>query len=82
MKSELWHTMQQFRFFIPFEPEEFWHQISLILREEMLKNQEIKSPTTLLMEIPGLTEKPLFKMQEICNLFKVTKPTIYDWINM
>ncbi|HNU15497.1 MAG TPA: helix-turn-helix domain-containing protein [Chitinophagaceae bacterium] len=19
-------------------------------------------------------------MQEICNLFKVTKPTIYDWI--
>jgi excisionase family DNA binding protein len=32
------------------------------------------------METPGLTEKPLFKMNEVCSLFKVTKPTIYDWV--
>ena len=32
------------------------------------------------METPGLTEKPLYKIQEICSLFNVTKPTIYDWI--
>ena len=32
------------------------------------------------MEIPGLTEKPLYKIDEICSIFKVTKPTIYDWI--
>lgn len=29
---------------------------------------------------PGLTYKPLYKMEELCELFKVTKPTIYDWI--
>lgn len=29
------------------------------------------------METPGLTEKPLYKMHEVCSLFKVTKPTIY-----
>ncbi len=65
---------------IPFEPEEFWQQIRLIIREEVARNQETKVISDSLMETPGLSEKPLFKMQEICNLFKVTKPTIYDWI--
>ncbi|MBI1781175.1 MAG: helix-turn-helix domain-containing protein [Sphingobacteriales bacterium] len=27
-----------------------------------------------------MNEKPLFKIEEVCSLFKVTKPTIYDWI--
>ena len=64
---------------IPFEPEEFWAQIRAIIREEVSRNQ--KEPTPIAsMEVPGLTEKPLYKIQEICSLFKVTKPTIYDWI--
>ena len=65
---------------IPFEPEEFWAQIRLIIREEVSKNRKEQAVVTTLTETPGLTEKPLFKMQEICSLFKITKPTIYDWI--
>lgn len=65
---------------IPFEPEEFWQQIRLIIREEVTRNQDTKPVKDCLMETPGLSEKPLFKMEEICSLFKVTKPTIYDWI--
>jgi excisionase family DNA binding protein len=65
---------------IPFEPEEFWSQIRLIIREEVARNQQKKPLIENMMETPGLTEKPLFKMDEICSLFKVTKPTIYDWI--
>ncbi len=65
---------------IPFEPEEFWGQIRLIIREEVTRNQKENPATINIMETSGLTEKPLFKMQEICSLFKVTKPTIYDWI--
>jgi excisionase family DNA binding protein len=64
---------------IPLEPEEFWSKIREIVREEVSRNAKEKTPVAL-METPGLTEKPLFKMQEICSLFKVTKPTIYDWI--
>lgn len=65
---------------IPFEPEEFWAQIRLIIREEVERNKmELTAPQNLL-ETPGLTEKPLFKIDEVCSLFKVTKPTIYDWI--
>lgn len=65
---------------IPFKPEEFWTQIRLIIREEVTRNQKEQPLMTTIMETPGLTEKPLYKIQEICSLFKVTKPTIYDWI--
>ena len=64
----------------PFEPEEFWAQIRGIIREEVSRNQKTPLAIATLMETPGLTEKPLYKIQEICTLFKVTKPTIYDWI--
>lgn len=65
---------------IPFEPEEFWAQIRVIIREEVSRNTVEKVNPAALMETPGLTEKPLYKMQEICSLFNITKPTIYDWI--
>jgi len=66
---------------IPLEPEEFWTQIRSIIREEVARGQK-EQPITLtpVTETPGLTEKPLYKIQEICSLFRVTKPTIYDWI--
>lgn len=64
---------------IPLEPLEFWTQIREIIREEICRNQKEQS-TTVNMETSGLAEKPLYKIQEICSLFKVTKPTIYDWI--
>ena len=65
---------------IPLEPQEFWDQIRLIIREEVTKGNKAQTSNINIMETPGLTEKPLYKMQEICSLFKVTKPTIYDWI--
>jgi excisionase family DNA binding protein len=65
---------------IPFEPEEFWSQIRTIIREELCMNQKEQQLCNTITETPGLTEKPLYKIQEICSLFRVTKPTIYDWI--
>ncbi|MEJ7831219.1 MAG: helix-turn-helix domain-containing protein [Segetibacter sp.] len=65
---------------IPFEPEEFWAQIRGIVREEVSRNQKTPPGIATILETPGLTDKPLYKIQEICTLFKVTKPTIYDWI--
>jgi excisionase family DNA binding protein len=65
---------------VPFEPEVFWAQLRTIIREEVSRNQAALPLPVSMMETPGLTEKPLYKIQEICSLFKVTKPTIYDWI--
>ena len=63
----------------PYEPEQFWQSIRSIIREEVNQaaKQGVPPPT---FETPGLTYKPLYKMAEVCAIFHVTKPTIYDWI--
>ncbi len=33
-----------------------------------------------IMETPGLTEKPLYRIAEICLLFNITRPTLDAWI--
>lgn len=64
----------------PFDPNEFWEQMRQIIREEVSKSKKESTPTLNNMSVSGLTEKPLYKIQEICSLFKVSKPTIYDWV--
>ena len=64
----------------PFEPSEFWAQIRQIIKEEINKANTEKAHSTPLLETPGLTQKPLYKISEICSLFHVSKPTIYDWV--
>lgn len=63
----------------PYEPEQFWQSIRSIIREEVSQaaNQAVSTPS---YDTPGLTYKPLYKMAEVCTIFHVTKPTIYDWI--
>ncbi|CAN5398256.1 hypothetical protein BH10BAC2_BH10BAC2_46570 [soil metagenome] len=80
MKMQRMEKNKSVPILIPFEPEEFWEHIREILREEISRNQKLQQVTSNIMETPGLIEKPLYKIQEICSLFKVTKPTIYDWI--
>lgn len=63
----------------PIEPLQFWETIRQIVREEV-SNQEIKRPVSVSFETPGMTYKPLYKIAEVCKLFQVTKPTIYDWV--
>jgi excisionase family DNA binding protein len=63
----------------PYEPQEFWQSIRQIIREEV-SNAEKQKPTAASFETTGLTYKPLYKIAEVCALFHVTKPTIYDWI--
>lgn len=63
----------------PFEPEQFWSTIRQIIREEITSiNKNL--PANPSYETPGLTYKPLYKIAEVCQLFQVSKPTIYDWI--
>ena len=63
----------------PLEPEHFLESIRQIIREE-INNSEKQKPITHSFETPGLTYKPLYKIAEVCALFHVTKPTIYDWV--
>lgn len=64
----------------PFEPEQFWQQIRMIVREEIAKHKSEGVNTVIQFETPGLTYKPLYKIREICNFFQVSRQTLYDWI--
>lgn len=64
----------------PFEPSEFWTQMRQIIREEVIKTQKNKLPESELTVASGLTQKPLYKISEVCKLFNVSRPTIYDWV--
>lgn len=63
----------------PYEPDAFWQSIRQIIREEV-SSLEKQPSTHQSFETPGLTTKPLYKIAEVCALFHVSKPTIYDWI--
>jgi len=63
----------------PIEPAQFWQMLRVLLREEVSQLEQ-KQPRFPVYETPGLTYKPLYKIGEVCQLFQVTKPTIYDWI--
>ncbi|GAA4748964.1 helix-turn-helix domain-containing protein [Flavisolibacter ginsenosidimutans] len=64
---------------IPLEPSEFWTQMRGIIREELSK-QTKENKGEECFQVTGLTYKPLFKIQEVCSFFQVSRPTIYDWI--
>jgi excisionase family DNA binding protein len=63
----------------PFEPEEFWVRIRVIIKEEIEKAEK-SMPAAVNYQTPDLAYKPLYKITEVCSIFKVSRPTIYDWI--
>ena len=63
----------------PYEPEKFWQSIREIIREEVTAVEK-QRPVSPLYDTPGMTSKPLFKIAEVCSIFQVTKPTIYEWV--
>lgn len=67
---------------IPLAQEEFWGKMRDIIKEEVSKVEKEKPISGISggYETPGLTYKPLYKITEVCSIFKVSRPTIYDWI--
>jgi hypothetical protein len=60
----------------PIAPAEFWKQIRSTI-EDVVKeniNQSFQAPLT-----DHLPEKALLKASDVCAVFQVSKPTLYDW---
>ena len=61
----------------PMAPAEFWKQIRSTI-EDVVKeniNQSFQPPST-----DHLPEKALLKASDVCAVFQVSKPTLYDWL--
>jgi len=61
----------------PIAPSEFWKQIKIIIEDviaEKLSQQKISQPNS------HLPEKALLKASDVCEIFQVSKPTLYEWL--
>ena len=79
MKDIVSTTREATPMLFPFDPEIFWTSIRRIVSEEIKKSKVNEAPA-LAFETPGLNSKPLYKIADVCALFHVSKPTIYDWV--
>src|SRR5256885_14042891 len=61
----------------PMAPAEFWKQIRTTIGEVVNEklNQLNASPP-----VSHLPEKALLKAAEVCAIFQVSKPTLYEWL--
>jgi len=60
----------------PISPDEYWQKLSEVLNRllsEKLNQSGYPSPPA------GMTSRPLLSIKEVCDLFQITKPTIYEW---
>ena len=69
--------MQETPMLFPMAPAEFWKQIKTTIEEVVNEkiNQPFQPPPT-----DHLPEKALLKASDVCAIFQVSKPTLYDWL--
>jgi hypothetical protein len=62
------------------DPEIFWKQVRQIIREE---TSAYRNTGSLNQEegVP-LGNQSLYKIKDLCRIFSVSKPTIYEWIRV
>jgi len=69
--------MEETPMLFPIAPSEFWKQIRATIEEvvtEKLSQQKISPPNN------HLPEKTLLKPSDVCEIFQVSKPTLYEWL--
>jgi excisionase family DNA binding protein len=68
--------MENVQMLIPMEPQVFFHRLRSLMEEVMAQ----KNSSLLLPPADVRKERPLLKATEVCAIFKVSKPTVYDWL--
>ena len=69
--------MQETPMLFPMAPAEFWKQIKATVEEVVKANI---NQTSFQPQTDHLPEKALLKASDVCAIFQVSKPTIYDWL--
>ena len=70
--------MQETPMLFPVSPTEFWKQIKTILEDVI--EQKLKTATGRDLAPTLIPEKALLKATEVCKIFQVSKPTLYEWM--
>jgi excisionase family DNA binding protein len=65
--------MENVQMLVPMEPKAFWQQLRTIVEQVMAESKQEPS-------VDKHTERPLLKATQVCEIFHVSKPTIYEWL--
>jgi predicted DNA-binding transcriptional regulator AlpA len=60
----------------PMTPAEFWKQIKTTIEEVVKATNQTATQTPT----DHLPEKALLKLSDVCTIFQVSKPTLYEWL--
>jgi excisionase family DNA binding protein len=70
--------MQETPMLFPVAPSEFWKQIKVVVSEVV--DAKLATMQTEIPSCHDMPEKTLLKATEVCEIFRVSKPTLYAWI--
>jgi predicted DNA-binding transcriptional regulator AlpA len=70
--------MQETPMLFPVSPTEFWKQIKTIMEEVV--EQKLNASSRRELSPSHIPEKALLKATEVCAIFQVSKPTLYEWM--
>lgn len=65
--------MQEGQFLIPMDADVFWGKIRDIIEDVLNERDKAR-------QLANQAKPQLLKVREVCELFQVSKPTVYDWI--
>lgn len=65
--------MDKVQMLVPIDPQDFWRKLKNIVEEVLLESKK-KTP------MDKHSDRPLLKVKEVCEIFHISKPTIYDWL--
>ncbi len=69
--------MSDVQMLFPMEPKEFWQKLKAIVEQVVIEHNN--QPPVLDNSDPG-NLRPLLKVNEVCAIFKISKPTLYEWM--
>lgn len=69
--------MENVQMLLPIDPVKCWSQLKTIA-EEVIEQKNAASSSSSFGQ--KYSNQPLLKVSEVCKIFKVSKPTIYDWL--
>jgi len=65
--------MNNVQMLVPMEPNAFWEQLRTIVTEVVAEGKRLPP-------VDNHIDRPLLKATEVCDILKVSKPTLYDWL--
>jgi excisionase family DNA binding protein len=69
--------MQETPMLFPITPSEFWKQIRITIDEVVSEKLSQQLPVQTNSHLP---EKALLKAADVCQIFQVSRPTLYEWL--